>query len=178
MLSNSKVREIEPPIATKVNLTSQAISDDKLSSNKNNIFPVTNDTAVPKIKTSTVTVDSSDYKNDDTTNYSSKNSNVGDEDVFSDSKVSKTEPSIATKVNLTSQAISDDKFSSNKDNSFPVTNDTAVPKINTSTVTVDSSDYKNDDTTNYSSKISDVGDYVPQIMFRVPVKNHQEGYLL
>ena len=58
--SDSKVLQIEPPIATKVNLTSQAISDDKLSSNKSNIFSFTNDTAVTKINTSTVTVDSFD----------------------------------------------------------------------------------------------------------------------
>ena len=41
-------------------------------------------TAVPRINTSTVTVDSSDYKNDDTTNYSSKIGNVGDEDASDD----------------------------------------------------------------------------------------------
>ena len=42
VLSDPKVLNIKPSIATKVNLTSQAISDDKLSSNKNNIFPITN----------------------------------------------------------------------------------------------------------------------------------------
>lgn len=62
VLPDPKILNIKAHIATIVNLTSQAISDEKLFSNKNNIFPVTNKCS--GLETDARTKDSSIMSND------------------------------------------------------------------------------------------------------------------
>ena len=92
LMSNSADVLYDPKEPTEVNLSSQAISDEELSRNKDNKLSVTSDTTVPMNNTSTGTVARSVYKTEETTNSPKKISNTGGENTLSDSKLHNIKP--------------------------------------------------------------------------------------